>query len=308
MCPRHEEAAGALEASVLRCRPGCLRAPSGRSRGAGGLRRRHPHARRRRAQGPRLALRPTAVGCRCWSPGRRTAGARMPPLPASSARPSREVTPWWSRTSAAATGRTAITSRTATRVGTATTPSSGPRAQPWSNGVVGTFGLSYPGAVQWLAAVEQPPSPQGDGARDDLRDPGKLLVFRRRLGRLVARLDLVEHRARPAAPARPHRAPQPSGGRRGMGARRWPRPPAPPDAQRCPTSRAWPPGTTSGCATRRAIPGGTGRRWKASTIGVGAAVLNLSGWFDEPYGPIGAVTNYHRPVGVTPGGPSRGPG
>ena len=26
--------------------------------------------------------------------------------------------------------------------------------QPWSNGAVGTFGLSYPGAVQWLAAVE----------------------------------------------------------------------------------------------------------------------------------------------------------
>jgi len=30
-------------------------------------------------------------------------------------------------------------------------------AQPWSNGTVGTFGLSYPGAVQWLAAVQSPP-------------------------------------------------------------------------------------------------------------------------------------------------------
>ena len=29
--------------------------------------------------------------------------------------------------------------------------------QPWSNGRVGTFGLSYPGAVQWLAAIENPP-------------------------------------------------------------------------------------------------------------------------------------------------------
>ena len=29
--------------------------------------------------------------------------------------------------------------------------------QPWSNKAVGTFGLSYPGAVQWLAAVENPP-------------------------------------------------------------------------------------------------------------------------------------------------------
>jgi putative CocE/NonD family hydrolase len=29
--------------------------------------------------------------------------------------------------------------------------------QPWSDGKVGAFGLSYPGAVQWLAAVENPP-------------------------------------------------------------------------------------------------------------------------------------------------------
>jgi putative CocE/NonD family hydrolase len=29
--------------------------------------------------------------------------------------------------------------------------------QRWSSGDVGTFGLSYPGAVQWLAAVEDPP-------------------------------------------------------------------------------------------------------------------------------------------------------
>ncbi|MFN0182108.1 MAG: CocE/NonD family hydrolase [Gemmatimonadales bacterium] len=29
--------------------------------------------------------------------------------------------------------------------------------QPWSTGAVGSFGLSYPGAVQWLAAVEAPP-------------------------------------------------------------------------------------------------------------------------------------------------------
>ena len=30
-------------------------------------------------------------------------------------------------------------------------------AQPWSTGKVGTYGLSYPGAVQWLAAVKAPP-------------------------------------------------------------------------------------------------------------------------------------------------------
>ena len=30
-------------------------------------------------------------------------------------------------------------------------------AQPWSDGRVGTWGLSYPGAVQWLAALAKPP-------------------------------------------------------------------------------------------------------------------------------------------------------
>jgi uncharacterized protein len=30
-------------------------------------------------------------------------------------------------------------------------------AQKWCDGRVGTFGLSYPGSVQWLAALEQPP-------------------------------------------------------------------------------------------------------------------------------------------------------
>jgi predicted acyl esterase len=30
--------------------------------------------------------------------------------------------------------------------------------QSWSNGSVGTYGLSYPGAVQWLAALENPPA------------------------------------------------------------------------------------------------------------------------------------------------------
>lgn len=30
-------------------------------------------------------------------------------------------------------------------------------AQPWSSGDIGTFGLSYPGGVQWLSAIETPP-------------------------------------------------------------------------------------------------------------------------------------------------------
>ncbi len=30
-------------------------------------------------------------------------------------------------------------------------------AQPWSDGALGTIGGSYPGCIQWLTALEQPP-------------------------------------------------------------------------------------------------------------------------------------------------------
>ena len=40
---------------------------------------------------------------------------------------------------------------------TATTRSSGPPRRPGRPATIGTFGLSYPAAVQWLAAVESPP-------------------------------------------------------------------------------------------------------------------------------------------------------
>ena len=39
--------------------------------------------------------------------------------------------------------------------------------------------------------------------------------------------------------------------------------------------------------------------------GVGVAVLNLSGWFDEPYGPAGAMDNYERLVATRPANAQR---
>jgi putative CocE/NonD family hydrolase len=38
--------------------------------------------------------------------------------------------------------------------------------QPWSDGNIGMYGASYVGATQWLAAVSQPPAPQGDVSLD----------------------------------------------------------------------------------------------------------------------------------------------
>ena len=105
--------------------------------------------------------------------------------------------------------------------------------QPWSNGAVGTFGLSYPGAVQWLAAVERPPSlramvpamtystPESfwysggvwDGSWLDWTWLNIAPDLRRRLG--------------VAGPA------DRRGGRRGMGARGRGGSPIPADARRC---------------------------------------------------------------------------
>ena len=66
-------------------------------------------------------------------------------------------------------------------------------AQPWSNGAVGTFGLSYPGAVQWLAAVENPPHLTGHGPGHDILDAAEFLLRGRNVGHVMDRLDLGQH-------------------------------------------------------------------------------------------------------------------
>lgn len=162
--------------------------------------------------------------------------------------------------------------------------------QPWSNGLVGTFGLSYPGAVQWLAATRRPPSlkamvpamtystPESfwysggvwDGSwldwtwyniAPDLRarrnEPGPTTDS---AAAAVADTAMPRLRALPLA--------------------------ALPDFKRiAPWYYEW----------MRHPPGDPWWRWAAvgdSYGGVTAGVLNLSGWFDEPYGPAGAVDNF----------------
>ena len=121
---------------------------------------------------------------------------------------------------------------------------------------------------------------EGDGAGHDLCDSGELLVLGRRVGWLVARLDLVEHRARPAPADRRGGAAhgRGGGGRVGArGARRQAAPPAP-HASRLPGRRAMvlrvdapparrpmvglghPRGALSRCGRRGAEPVGLVRR------------------------------------------------
>ena len=57
----------------------------------------------------------------------------------------------------------------------------------------------------------------------------------------------------------------------------------------CATSRRT---TTTGCTIRRRIRSGTSRSCANKYGRTRAAVLNLSGWNDDNYGPEGAITNY----------------
>jgi putative CocE/NonD family hydrolase len=171
--------------------------------------------------------------------------------------------------------------------------------QPWSSGVTGSFGLSYPGAVQWLAAAERPPSLKAMVPAMTYSDPesfwysggvwdGSWLDWlwfniapdlRRRLGRPGPRSDSLVSLAweRGGLTARRHR----------------PMLTLPEFQDLAPWYYEW----------MRHPPKDPWWRWAALDgryAGVGAAVLNLSGWFDEPYGPAGAVDNYERLVATRP--------
>ena len=67
--------------------------------------------------------------------------------------------------------------------------------QPWSTGRIATAGLSYPGAVQWLAAVEVAAAPGVRVPGDVLLVRTTVLLFRRRVRHVVAAMDVREHRA-----------------------------------------------------------------------------------------------------------------
>src|SRR5258705_7393357 len=50
-------------------------------------------------------------------------------------------------------------------------------AQPWSNGDIGTFGLSYPGAVQWLPAVVKTPPLENTVPREKIFTARHFFLF-----------------------------------------------------------------------------------------------------------------------------------
>lgn len=162
--------------------------------------------------------------------------------------------------------------------------------QPWCSGKVGTFGLSYPGAVQWLAATERPSAlramvpamtystPESfwysggvwDGSWLDWIWYNIAPDLRVRLDQPGPRTDEQAAEAADSAMTRLRSLPLS----------------ALPDFRTItPWYYEW----------MRHPPGDPWWSWAALSgkhAGVTAGVLNLSGWFDEPYGPAGAVDNY----------------
>ncbi|MEZ4586597.1 MAG: CocE/NonD family hydrolase [Gemmatimonadales bacterium] len=164
-------------------------------------------------------------------------------------------------------------------------------AQPWSNGRVGSIGLSYPGAVQWMAAVETPPHllamvpamtfsrPTNfwyNGGLTDLSWPPWIWVniapdVRAKRG-LAGPRTVAEGRASWPELFRSieHRLP----------------------LSDVPELRDVAPWYFEWLSHPPDDPWWSWADLTTKYQRVAAAVLNLSGWHDDPYGPEGALTNH----------------
>lgn len=164
--------------------------------------------------------------------------------------------------------------------------------QPWSDGNVGTFGLSYPGAVQWLAAVENPPHLKAMVPAMTFSTPRNFFysggvfdgswldwIWFNIAPDLRRRKDLPGPRTRKEAAAaweREHQRLQEFLPLRDL-----------PDLKDiAPFYYEW-------LSHPPADPWWDWAELRNKYDRVHAAVLNLSGWYDEAYGPDGASTNFN---------------
>ena len=165
-------------------------------------------------------------------------------------------------------------------------------AQPWSNGIVGTFGLSYPGAVQWLAAVEDPPHLKAMIPAMTFSTPRNFFYS----GGVFdgSWLDWIWFNIAPDARKRKH-LPGPRTSREAAAS--WktghqrlqnflPMAELPDLKQAAPFYYQW-------LAHPPADPWWDWAELRGKYDRVHAAVLNISGWYDEAYGPDGATTNFN---------------
>jgi len=164
-------------------------------------------------------------------------------------------------------------------------------AQPWSNGAVGTWGLSYPGAVQWLAAIESPPHLRAMVPAMTFASPRQFFYS----GGVwdLSWAPWVWYNIAPDLRVRVGAA-----GHRSYGDARdaWPREAARVQGQRplldLPDFKGIAPWFYEWIRRGPADPWWDFAELNGRYGRTNAAVLNLSGWYDESYGPVGAVTNY----------------
>jgi hypothetical protein len=169
-------------------------------------------------------------------------------------------------------------------------------AQSWSNGDVGTFGLSYPGAVQWLAAVETPPHLKAMVPAMTFSSPRNFFYAGGAWD--LSWLPWIWNNIAPNARVRLGL----DGPRTGREARaawkslerflpmRVPLTDVPELESVAPYYFEW-------LAHRPQDPWWDWAELRGRYARVKAAVLNVSGWHDEAYGPEGAITNFEGLVG-----------
>lgn len=165
-------------------------------------------------------------------------------------------------------------------------------AQSWSNGSVGTFGLSYPGAVQWLAAIESPPHLKAMAPAMTFSSPRNFFYMNG-----VFDLSWLPWIYLNIAPDARERLNLPGVTSDADARSEWqdvaddylsflPLAELPHLRNEAPYYFEW-------LAHPPEDPWWDWAEIRGRYPDTGAAVLNLSGWYDESYGPEGAVTNHN---------------
>ncbi len=240
--------------------------------------------------GPTSTFPPPPALFRRSSTGRRTTvSARR--RTRSSRKPSPRGMPWCSSTFGGATTRAARSPRTGTKVRTGTTRSNGPPRSPGRPATIGTYGLSYPGAVQWLAAVESPPHLKAMVPAMTFSSPRNFFYAGGAWD--LSWLSWIWNNIAPDARVKAVAA-GPADRSRGTGGMEEVRARAgvPAAADRVPELRPPRRTTSTGWRIGPATPWWDWADLRRRYGKVDAAVFNISGWYDEAYGPEGAMTNF----------------
>jgi putative CocE/NonD family hydrolase len=163
--------------------------------------------------------------------------------------------------------------------------------QPWSTGAVGTFGASYPGAVQWFAAIERPPHLKAMVPDMTFSTPRNFFYSGG-----VFDLSWISWIFNDIAPGARLRQNLPGPRTDADAAAAWPRERSrleshlplstlPDFEQVAPWYYEW-------LRHPSVDPWWDWAEIRGKYSRVDAAVLNFSGWHDEAYGPDGATTNF----------------